>query len=148
MSGELEYIDHFKDSAQAVMLRDLLRNAGFNAKIKGQDGMGGTGARLMGGFTVVVPTSEAAEVRDFLDQLAGAGEEGYDTGELDTEAAGGAQNPESPPAVCPNCGSNRFYETEVPGWVRKLVTIVFLGLPLLMGKRRSWMCDDCKCHWP
>lgn len=83
MAEENLLVERFHDSAQAVMLRDLLRNSGFKASIEGQTGLGGTGARIIGGYLVVVPRNEHAEVLSFLATLAQANarEEEADWGE-------------------------------------------------------------------
>lgn len=72
MATDEMVIERFQDSAQAVMLRDLLRGSGFKASIQGQSGVGGSGARIIGGFLVVVPRGEHAEAISFLATLAQA----------------------------------------------------------------------------
>lgn len=78
MATDTLLVERFQDSAQAVMLRDLLRNSGFKAQIQGQDGVSGSGARMLGGFLVVVPRAEHAEVLSFLATLAQANEQEND----------------------------------------------------------------------
>jgi len=72
MADDTLLIERFQDSAQAVMLRDLLRGSGFTATVQGQSGVGGSGARIIGGFLVVVPRGEHAEAISFLATLAQA----------------------------------------------------------------------------
>ena len=69
MASDQELVERFQDSAQAVMLRDILKGNGFRATIAGQTGMGGSGARLAGGFLVTVPKAEIHDVRVFLKRL-------------------------------------------------------------------------------
>lgn len=44
---------------------------------------------------------------------------------------------------CPNCGSENIEELTTSPVVRLVLTILFLGLPLLFSQKRAWICRDC-----
>lgn len=130
-------LEQFKDSAQAMMLRDVLKGHGIRATIKGQAGLMGSGARLAGGFLVQVPPGELAEARKVLEQLAAAAEEAPE------------EAPALPhvPGTCPHCRSANVARVETPAAFRLILTILLLGLPLLFPAPRTWQCRDCEQHW-
>lgn len=156
MAAEQELVERFQDSAQATMLRDVLKGNGFHPSIAGQGGMSGSGARLTGGYLVTVPKAEYHEVQKLLKRLE---KEAFLHGEEEDPAQSkaktsaiakhpGTHDPDYTPEKCPHCGSKNIAEMESPIFFRLAVTILLLGLPLLFPKPRTWMCKDCEQHWP
>lgn len=145
MASNLELVERFQDSSQAVVLRDILKGNGFTATIQGQQGLSGSGARMAGGFLVMVPRSEMHGVQNYLKRLE---KEAWLHSEDETPA------PETPkvapgemPACCPFCKSKNIAEIETPAIFRFVVTILLLGLPLLFPSPRTFQCKNCDQHW-
>ena len=44
---------------------------------------------------------------------------------------------------CPNCGSDNVEEITISPIIRMLAIILLLGLPLLVARKRVWVCRDC-----
>lgn len=145
MASDMELIERFQDSAQAVVLRDILKSNGFKASIKGQDGLGGSGARLAGGYLVMVPRDELSGAQAYLKLLE-------KEAQLHADDAGAMVElpklaPGAIPEACPFCKSKNFAAVETSGVFRVIVTILLLGLPLLFPAPRTWHCKDCEQHW-
>lgn len=140
MAMEMELIERFQDSAQASILRDMLKGSGFHPKIQGQGGLGGSGARIAGGYLVMVPRAELAEVREYLQLL----EEEARLQEVDDE-------PLSPtptgPGTCPFCQSTQIVQVNTSSPFRAIMTVLLLGLPLLFAAPRAWRCNSCEQQW-
>lgn len=148
MGKEMELVERFQDSSQAVMLRELLKGNGFDATIHGQGGMGGSGARLAGGFLVMAPKAEMPAVRRFLERLAKEAWQGEAPDGAKAPPVAPVLGPDGAPERCPHCGGREMAEIEAPAPLRAAMTILLLGLPLLFPRQRTWVCKACEQHWP
>lgn len=152
MATGLETVERFQDSAQAVMLRDVLKGNGFTATIHGQGGMSGSGARIAGGFLVMVPAGEMHEVKKFLKRLEKDaflhGEEEGDNPAPSAASGPAITDPDYTPEKCPCCGAVEFEEIKTPPVLKAAMTILLLGLPLLFPRPRTWRCKKCDQVWP
>jgi hypothetical protein len=67
-SGEV--IEYCSDRMQASFLRGLLEANEIPARMKAPQGLGGSGAKIYGGYTVLVSPKDAVRARQLLDTLA------------------------------------------------------------------------------
>lgn len=65
-----EVIEYCSDRMQASFLRGLLQANGVPARMKAPQGLGGSGGKIYGGYTVVVAPKDAVRARQLLDALA------------------------------------------------------------------------------
>ncbi len=151
MEGELPEAPEGKETVQvlqtgeeASLVRGFLQAQGFDATVQSPKTGWVRGVNMAGGFMVNVPAADAEEARQVLASLDTADLDyaGYDDVEdaVETTAA-------PIPQVCPNCGSAQIHAARIPEWLRLLGIVLLLGLPLIFGKRTSWICADCDWEW-
>lgn len=143
MKSSLVTVKRCSNPFESAFLKDYLERNGIPARDSGMELRAFTGryGLLSRGCQVQVRPEDAARARALLEHPPEnppdfAGQKGPAAAMPQYDASGTL-------LACPNCGSNKIEEITVSPFVRVISTILLLGLPLLMPRKRTWICRDC-----
>jgi len=143
MPQKLVTVKTCSNPVEAAFLKAYLEDNGIPASDGAEDARAWTGryAAIGRGVRLRVAPKDAGRARDLLENPP-LPEPGWEAA-----IAYGAEKPSAPRANepitrCPNCGSANVAEAALPAPVRVLITVLFLGLPLLFRKV-TYICRDC-----
>ncbi len=128
---------------ESAFLKDYLERNGIPARDTGMELRAFTGryGLLSRGCQVQVRAEDAARARALLEHppeapLDFAAQDTADIAAPLFDARGNLLR-------CPNCGSDNVEEITISPIIRMLAIILLLGLPLLVARKRAWVCRDC-----
>ncbi len=143
MKSGLVTVKQCTNPFESAFLKDYLERNGIPARDTGAELRAFTGryGLLSRGCRVQVRPEDAARARKLLERPPEA-PLGF--------AAYGVVEPAAPIfdvrgnlLRCPNCGSDNVEEVAISPIIRVLATVLLLGLPLLVARKRAWVCRDC-----
>ena len=143
MKSGLVTVKQCTNPFESAFLKDYLERNGIPARDTGAELRAFTGryGLLSRGCRVQVRAEDAARARKLLERPPEA--------PLDFAAYSAAEataplfDARGNLLRCPNCGSDNVAEIAISPIIRMLAIILLLGLPLLVGRKRAWVCRDC-----
>ncbi len=147
MSKDLIVVKRCSSALESSFVKAFLENNGIKAWDSGEEQRAWTGrySMIARGARIMVLPGDAARARALLEHPPEFHAQEEDA--EDAEGPGGAGGMEFDEAGdlmrCPNCGSEKIEELASSPVVRWLTVVMLLGLPLLFGRKRVWICRAC-----
>ena len=136
-ANDLVVVRRFRDLPQAEVAKTVLESAGIACSLR-DDVVVGTNwswSNALGGIKVCVRGQDVEAAAQLLDQRA---PESYEV-----EGVGEFQQPR-----CPKCDSIKVSLEGANAARARLLSGMWLGIPIPLPTGRHWKCDSCGHEWP